>query len=147
MAKKKRFTVIGAGNGGKAMAAHLALKGFPVNLYNRTFSRITAIAELGGINLESYEGGPHGFGEMKIVTSDIGEAIEDANVIMVVVPSSAHAGIARLIASHLKDGQIVILHPGRTGGAIEFRKILNDAEISADVIIAEAESFIYASRS
>jgi len=30
MAKKKRFTVIGAGNGGKAMAAHLALKGFPV---------------------------------------------------------------------------------------------------------------------
>lgn len=147
MAKKKRFTVIGAGNGGKAMAAHLALKGFPVNLYNRTFSRITAIAELGGINLESYEGGPHGFGEMEIVTSDIGEAIEDANVIMVVVPSSAHAGIARLIASHLKDGQIVILHPGRTGGAIEFKKILNDAESSADVIIAEAETFIYASRS
>ena len=147
MANKKRFTVIGAGNGGKAMAAHLALKGFPVNLYNRTFSHITAIAELGGINLESYEGGPHGFGEMEIVTSDIGEAIEDANVIMVVVPSSAHASIARLIASHLKDGQIVILHPGRTGGAIEFRKILNDAESSADVIIAEAETFIYASRS
>ena len=28
-----RFTVIGAGHGGKAMAAHLALMGFPVVLF------------------------------------------------------------------------------------------------------------------
>ena len=52
-----------------------------------------------------------------LVTSDMGEALEKAQVIMVVVPSSAHADIARAAAPHLKDGQIVILHPGRTCGA------------------------------
>jgi opine dehydrogenase len=31
-----RYTVVGAGHGGKTMAAHLALMGFPTTLYNRT---------------------------------------------------------------------------------------------------------------
>jgi opine dehydrogenase len=68
-------------------------------------------------------------------------------VIMVVVPSSAHADIARAAAPHLHDGQIVILHPGRTCGAIEFMKVLKDNHCGAAVTVAEAETFIYASRS
>ena len=51
MAKKTRYTVIGAGNGGKVMAAHLALMGFPVTLYNRTLEHIAAIEVRGGIDL------------------------------------------------------------------------------------------------
>jgi opine dehydrogenase len=47
----------------------------------------------------------------------------------------------------LKDGQIVVLHPGRTCGAIEFAKVLRDRHCKADVTISEAETFIYASRS
>jgi opine dehydrogenase len=39
------------------------------------------------------------------------------------------------------------LHPGRTCGAIEFRKVLKDEGCTADVTLAEAETFIYASRS
>ena len=57
-----RYTIVGAGNGGKAMAAHLALMGADVTLWNRTFSHIDAIQRRGGIELESYEGGPRGFG-------------------------------------------------------------------------------------
>jgi opine dehydrogenase len=142
-----RFTVIGAGHGGKAMAAHLALKGFQVNLYNRTPEHIAAIKARSGIELESYEGGPHGFGELDLVTSDVKEAIEGADVVMVVVPSSAHADVAQTTAPYLRDGQIVILHPGRTCGAIEFSKVIGDAGCKAKVIISEAETFIYASRS
>lgn len=37
MKKEFVFGVIGAGNGGKAMAAYLALLGKKVLLYNRTF--------------------------------------------------------------------------------------------------------------
>ena len=37
------FTVIGAGNGGKAMAAHLALMDCRVVLYNRTPERVRGI--------------------------------------------------------------------------------------------------------
>ncbi|MCA1899831.1 MAG: NAD/NADP octopine/nopaline dehydrogenase family protein [Chloroflexi bacterium] len=145
---KTKFAVVGAGHGGKAMAAHLALMGFEVNLYNRTFERIAVIKKRGGIELvENEDNIPHGFGKLARVTSDMKEAVKDVKVIMVVLPSSAHADIAKTMSPHLKDGQIVILHPGRTCGALEFSKVLRDTECKADVTISEAETFIYASRS
>jgi opine dehydrogenase len=147
MNHKTRFTVIGAGHGGKAMAAHLGLMGFPTTLYNRTPEHIAAIKELGVIDLESNDGSLKGFGHLEKVTSNIGEALENAEVINVVVPSSAHADIAKICAPYLKDGQIVVLHPGRTCGAIEFVKVMRDNGCTADVVVAEAETFIYASRS
>ena len=111
MADKTRYTVIGAGHGGKAMAAHLALMDFPTTLYNRTSDHIYAIRELGGIELDNPEGNIQGFGKLQRVTSNIEEALEKAEMIMVVVPSSAHADIAKICAPFLKDGQTVILAP------------------------------------
>jgi opine dehydrogenase len=142
-----RFAVIGAGHGGKAMAAHLALMGFPVRLFNRTPENVAVIKARGGIELSSFVGGPRGFGELECVTSDIAEALQGAQVVMVVLPSTAHADIARAAAPRLEDGQIVVLNPGRTGGALEFAQTLRQAGCSADVVIAEAETLIYASRS
>ena len=72
---------------------------------------IAAIKARGGIELESYDGGPRGFGQLALITSDMQEALAKRDVIMVVVPSSAHADIARLVAPHLRDGQIVVLKP------------------------------------
>jgi opine dehydrogenase len=143
----ENYTVIGAGHGGKAMAAHLALMGLKVTLYNRTFDHIAALRARGGIDLESAEGGPHGFAKLALVTSDMAEALQNAQIVMVVVPSSAHADIAKSVAPHLKDGQIVVLHPGRTCGSLEFAKVLRDQGCQADTTLAEAETFIYASRS
>jgi opine dehydrogenase len=142
-----RYTVVGAGHGGKAMAAHLALMGFAVTLYNRTPEHVAAIRARLGIELTSNHGGPSGFARLVCVTSVMGEALEQSDLIMVVVPSTAHAEIARNMAPHLRDGQIVILHPGRTLGAIEFYAVLRKAGCTARVIIAEAETLIYASRS
>lgn len=147
MSNRTRYAVVGAGNGGKAMAAHLALMGFPVTLYNRTPENITAIKARGGIDLESYEGGPRGFGHLAGVTSDMGEALEQAQVIMVVVPATGHVDVARAAAPHLCDGQIVLLNPGRTGGALEFAHVLHEHGCEADITVAEAETLIYASRS
>ncbi len=147
MSTTTRYTVIGAGHGGKAMAAHLALMGFQVTLYNRTSGHVAAIAARGGIDVESYDGGPRGFGQLALVTSDMQEALAGADVVMVVVPSSAHAAIAVSAAPYFRDGQIVVLHPGRTCGALEFAKVLADRSCLADVTVAEAETFLYASRS
>jgi opine dehydrogenase len=129
------------------MAAHLALMGFKVTLYNRTFDHISVIKKRGGIELENAGDGLKGFGRLKQVTSDMGDALKRAQMVMVVVPSSAHGDIARAAAPHLKNGQIVVLHPGRTGGTLEFTKVLRDEGCRADVTVAEAETFIYASRS
>lgn len=141
------YAVIGAGHGGKAMAAHLAMMGFKVSLYNRTESHIEVIKKRGGIELDGDENVPHGFGKLRRATANMGDAIKDAEVIMVVLPSSAHAEVAATMAPHLKDKQIIILHPGRTCGALEFSKVVRDSGCKADVTIAEAETFIYASRS
>lgn len=147
MQPKTNYTVIGAGNGGKAMAAHLALMDQNVTLYNRTFDHIELISRRGGIELETPSGELHGFGTISKVTNDMQEALADAEVIMVVIPSFGHADIARLAAPYLQDGQIIILHPGRTGGVLEFRTVLNRYQCTANIILAEAETFIYASRS
>lgn len=142
-----QYTVIGAGHGGKAMAAHLALMGFETTLYNRTPEHIAAIKELNGIYLDGNEGVPRGFGKLVTATSDMSVALKNADVVMVVVPSSAHVEIARACAPHIKDGQIFILHPGRTCGAIEFTNVIRAEKCTADVTISEAETFIYAARS
>lgn len=139
-------TVIGAGNGGKAMAAYLALIGVDVTLYNRTFEHIEVIAQRGGIDLE-YSGPVNGFATLKKVTSNMEEALREASLVMVVVPSTAHVDIARLVASFAREDHIFILHPGRTGGAIEFRETLRREGCEKLPLVAEAETFIFASRS
>ena len=142
-----RYTVVGAGNGGKSMAAHLALMGYPVTLYNRTFDNIRAIQLRGGIELASQDDVPHGFGRLERVTSDLAEALADAEVVLVVVPAFAHRPLAKEMAPHLVDGQIVLLNPGRTGGTLEFLKTLQDNHCQADVTLAETGTLLYACRS
>ena len=146
MNKPMKYTVIGAGNGGKAMAAHMALMGKEVTLYNRTYANIEVIAERGGIDLDNPDG-LDGFGKLAKVTDNMQVALDGADLIMVVVPSSAHRDIAQSMAPYLQDGQIVLLHPGRTCGAIEFDQTLRQSGCTAKPIIAEAETFIFASRS
>lgn len=140
---KITYCVVGAGHGGLAMAGHLGIMGYPVNLFNRTDENLTAVRWHGGIKVD---GQVQGFGPVQKATSDIAEAISDVDVIMVVTPSSAHRSLAELMGSHLRDGQIIVLNPGRTGGVLEFRKILDDKHITARIFLAETQSFVYASR-
>ncbi len=138
-----KFAVIGAGHGGKAIAAHLAIKGFTVNLYNRTLSRIQPIKKLKGIELE---GEVKGFGKLNLITNDIEKAINGVDVIMVVIPANGHISIAQRCAPFLNENQIVVLNPGRTCGALEFLNAIRNEGNQKNITIAEAQTFIYASR-
>jgi len=141
------FAVLGAGNGGLAMAGHLAAKGFPVRLWNRTAARVAPLKRSKTIQLVSErEGLPNGRGKLDSVTANAREAIEGAKVVMVVVPATGHADVARAAAEHLVDGQIVVLHPGRTGGALEFLHTIRRMGCKADVTVAEAQTLLYACR-
>lgn len=142
--KELVFCVLGAGHGGLAMTGHLALKGFSVNLYNRGRKRIRAVIQRKGIRVE---GEIRGFGEIQLASTNIKECLKGVDVLMVVVPSVAHRFIAQTCAPYLKEHQIVILNPGRTGGALEFYNVLKEQGIKRFPFIAEAQTFIYASRS
>ena len=46
------YCVVGAGNGGLAMAGHLGILGYPVRLYNRTPERLAGVRWHGGIKVD-----------------------------------------------------------------------------------------------
>lgn len=138
-----RYCVIGAGHGGMCLAAHLGLMGFPVRIYNRSDEHLYGIRWQGGIRLT---GAVEGFGPVELATCDIHKAIEDVDVIMVVTPATAHRSLALLMAPHLHNGQIIVLNPGRTGGALEVRNSIKTQAPDVSVIVAEAQTFLYASR-
>jgi len=146
--RETTFCVLGAGNGGMAMAAHLALKGFAVNLYNRSPERLRPIQQAGGVQIIARDGDelPRGTGRLALITADIAEAVSNADLLMVAVPATGHRFLAEQVAAHLHDGQIIVLHPGRTGGALEFHHILRQRGVKAEVTVAEAQTFLYASR-
>ena len=141
--KDQKFCVLGAGHGGLAMAGHLAIKGFNVNLYNRGRNRIKPVIQRKGIKVE---GEVKGFGKIELASTSIQECIKDVDVLMVVVPAYAHPFIAETCAPYLKENQVVILNPGRTGGALEFYNVLKQKKLKRFPFIAEAQTFLYASR-
>ena len=142
-ASPPRFCVLGAGHGGMAMSGHLAMMGVPVKVYNRSEPRIAPIRLVGG---DRAIRGHRGFRAIQVATTDIVEAIDGARVLMVVVPANGHRFMAEKVAPHLVDGQVIVLNPGRTGGAFEFHSVLRSYGVKADVIVAEAQTLIYAAR-
>ncbi len=143
MSQSITWAIIGGGNGGQSLAGHLAIQGHPVRLYDIFTETIDAIRASGGIQVD---GAVKGFGPLELTTTDIAEAITDADMVMVVTPAIAHRAVARACAPHLKEGQTVFLHPGSTGGALEFRQVLNAMGCPAAVTLAESNSLLYACR-
>ncbi|MEW8979121.1 MAG: NAD/NADP octopine/nopaline dehydrogenase family protein [Symbiobacterium sp.] len=137
-----RYCVIGAGHGGLALAGHLGVMGFPVALWARSPAALEPVRAAGGVFLE---GEVEGFGPVRVAET-LAEALEWADVLLVALPASAHREMARLCAPHLRDGQRVLLLPGRTAGAVEFAHVLREEGCTADVTLGEAQTFPYASR-
>jgi opine dehydrogenase len=140
---KLNFAVIGGGNGGQAIAGYLAYKGYQVNLYNRTIKKIEEIKQRGYIDLE---GSITGRGTLNLVTDNIEQAIKNVDVIMVVLPASAHKIIADNIAPFVTEDQYIVLNPGRTGGALEFDNVIKRHDALKNVCIVEAQTLLLTCR-
>jgi opine dehydrogenase len=137
--------ILGAGHGGQALAGYLSQHGHDVTLWNRSPARIADVAAIGGIHL-SPVGSAATFAPVSLATTSIAAALAHVGRILVAVPASAHVEIARLCASHLRDGQTVLLVPGRTGGALEFRRVLRQAGCRARILLGETNTFPLAAR-
>lgn len=138
-----KITVIGTGNGGQAIAGWLSMQGHDVCLYGRNASTISRLSERKRITLC---GAIIGEGTPSLITNDIREAVEWGEVIMIVTTANAHKSIAEEIAKYLRDGQVIILNPGRTGGALEVKRTLEKMECKARAYVAEAQTLVYACR-
>lgn len=138
-----RVAVLGAGNGGQAMAGALALAGHSVRLWNRRAGRMDAFRASRRIRLV---GALTGEAKLEQVTEDLGAAVRGAEVVLIVTTANAHEPLARALAPLLEEGQIVLLNPGRTGGALVVRQVLQRFRPGLRVHVAEAQSLVYACR-
>jgi opine dehydrogenase len=143
--KSLSVAILGAGNGGLALAGYLAQAGHRVALWNRTPERIAAVAELGGLHLTLPDQSSR-VTRIGLATASMASALANARLVLVAVPASGHADVARACAPFLRDGQSVLLVPGRTGGALEFRRVLRLAGCRASILLGETNSFPLAAR-
>jgi opine dehydrogenase len=136
------LTIIGAGNGGKALAGDLAVRGWEVNLFEvpEFAGGLKEIMEKKEITVS--EAGTEKVGKLKSVTTDIAEALKDAKLVLVVMPGFGHKKVAELCAPYLEEGQIFLFMPGGFG-AYEFYGNLKKMGAWKDIILAETATLPY----
>jgi opine dehydrogenase len=137
------IAIFGAGHSGFGLAGDLALRGFAVRLCEHPdfAAALEPVRQAGGIAVRGVTG--EGHAPVALATTDAGAALEGAELAFVVVPAYAHEAMARLMASHVRVGQTVVLMPGNAGGAFAFRRALLGAG-APPVPVAEASSFVFA---
>jgi opine dehydrogenase len=139
-----RIAVLGGGNGSFAAAGDLALAGHEVRMWRRDKAAVVAHCKAGGRILVKDFAGRH---EAKpaLLTGDIEAAVRQAELILCPVPATAQADIAKLLAPHLADGQVVFLPPG-TFGSVLFAKAAQEAGNRAAVAYAETGTLPWLTR-
>lgn len=142
---KRSVTILGAGHGGLALAAYLARQGHRVSLWNRSPERLAAVRENRGIRL-STPTSTDGHAPIAVATTNMAAALAGTRLVLVAVPASGHAEVARACAPYLRDGHAVLLLPGRTGGSLEFRRALDASGCRARILLGEANTFPLAAR-
>lgn len=138
-----KITVIGAGNSGLAMAAHLSSEGHKVTLWNRSRSTIEKLIKT---HIIYCDGMIKGEINIDLVTDDIKKAVEDPDLILVTTPANSHKDIAKNIAENINKETLIVLNPGRTFGALEFKKIYDEYNTTFEQAIAETQTIIYTCR-
>jgi opine dehydrogenase len=139
-----KIAVLGGGNGSFAAAGDFALQGHQVNLWRRDAEQVAAHRAAGSRIVLKDAKGRHEV-QLALVTSDIAEAIRDAELILCPAPAFAQPHIAGLIAPHLRDNQVVFLPPA-TFGSMIFAKAVHDAGNHARVSFAETGTLPWLTR-
>jgi opine dehydrogenase len=113
--------VFGGSNGGYATAADLALAGHRVRLWRRSAEALAPVVAAGAITLVAEERA--GAARLERATTDVGEALEGAEVVIVALPATAHADVAERLAGRLTGKEVVLLTPGTLGSYVLARAL------------------------
>ncbi|HSC71231.1 MAG TPA: 2-dehydropantoate 2-reductase N-terminal domain-containing protein, partial [Candidatus Methylomirabilis sp.] len=124
----KRIAVIGAGNGGTAIAGDLTLAGHECRLFEfeEWAGNVAAVAERGGIQVT---GVAHtGFARVALATTDLRAALDGVALIMVATQAVTHTRVAQALAPLVRSDQVIILWPG-SGGTLEVRRVFDEVRV------------------
>ncbi|MFQ8767191.1 MAG: 2-dehydropantoate 2-reductase N-terminal domain-containing protein [Oscillospiraceae bacterium] len=142
--EKLRFAILGAGCGGQSMAAILENQGCAVTLMDKNEALVQELKQEEKLTLT---------GKIELtapmpacVTTDAAEAIDGADVILVVTTADGHEDVARAIAKTIRPEQIVVLNPGMFCGALAFRTALSRFGCPHEILVAEMADLMFACR-
>jgi opine dehydrogenase len=115
-----RVTVLGAGAGGCAAVAELTAAGHEVTLWNRSDATLEPLRRAGGVEFDGVLG--EGTARPRLLTSDLAQSLGGCEAVVCVLPTFLHAALAGDLAqAGLARDVPIVLNPGHTGGALEFR--------------------------
>jgi opine dehydrogenase len=139
-----KIAVLGGGNGSFAAAGDFALQGQEVRLWRRNAAEVAEHRKAGARIALKDVNGRHNV-QLALVTTDIAEAISGAELVLCPAPAFAQHDIARLLAPHLADGQVVFLPPA-TFGSMIFAAAARDAGNTAGLSFAETGTLPWLAR-
>ncbi|WP_024508091.1 NAD/NADP-dependent octopine/nopaline dehydrogenase family protein [Bradyrhizobium sp. ARR65] len=139
-----KIAVLGGGNGSFAAAGDFALQGHDVRLWRRDTDQVLAHRLEGSRIIVKDSNGRHDV-RLALVTTEIGDAVHQAELIVCPVPAFAQAEIAKQLAPHLCDGQVIFLPPA-TFGTMIFASALRDASNPASISFAETGTLPWLTR-
>jgi opine dehydrogenase len=143
MARRLTIAVVGGGHGGYATAGDLAERGHRVRLWRRNASELELLAKEGGLTLLDAEG--ERWIRLDAVSPDLAKVLRGANLVIVPLPAPAHEDVARALAPHLEEGQVVFAPPGTFGSFVMARTVAQTRG-ALDVMWAEAGTLPYLAR-
>jgi opine dehydrogenase len=138
-----KIAVLGGGNGSYAAAADLSEQGHEVRLWRRDAAAFRDTLDAQAIDLEDFRGSRRI--RLALASVDLAAAVRGAALIVVPTPAFAQEDIARALAPHLEDGQVLFLPPG-TFGSYVMARTLRDAGCRAQVSIAETGTLPWLTR-
>ena len=138
-------TVVGSGNGGLATAFDFADHGHTVRLYDSPHfpDHVAEVAAAGGIHAS---GAIEGFAEIAYSGHDGEEALEGAELVVLVGPAYSTEHQAAAVAPHLVPGQAVLICPASCAGAITFKRTAGLALDDETITVGETSTLPYAVR-
>lgn len=130
------ISVLGAGNGGSAVAAQLSLNGHDVSLIKTSQGmhdqHFQAVQKSQAITL--VEDGRHVTARIKRVSRDL-SLLRNSQVVILYIQSRYHEPLIRRLKQHLKKGQLLLINPGYLSTAYVLKHLAH-----LDLTVAEAQS-------
>ena len=143
-----RVTVLGGGTEGRLLAALSLSQNRSVTLFSAYGTELNALRAAGGITLRG--DGPIGTFQTDQssspsiqTTAELDSAVASADLIFLTGPVHKHRTYAMVLADHLKDGQTLVIAPGRTFAAFEICSLLKVGGCQADITVLEVQNLPY----
>ncbi len=143
-----RVAVLGGGDDARLLAALAVAQNYEVTLFSAYGSELEAMRAASGISLRG--DGPVGSyqldrsdGPSIQLTAELDAAVAEADVLFLTGPVHKQRTYAMVLADHLKDGQVLVLCPGRSLGALETAWLLRIGGSTADITIVETQGMPY----